>query len=326
MNSTECDAAIRASAYIGDVGKYPEYTAQRLLTELNNKQQSVFEDIVVKARAGYWVHDIVINTTAGKNRYRIPSRSVVGGLEKVEVATVVGGPFYKLDEVPISIAQNYEGNPGRTGNPVVYCIFGDQVELIPAPSVVVPLRLTYYARPSVIWPQQSSTIGGTVRGQVTVVNVNTRQVTVAVLPFDQSLAVPAPIVTTQRIDIVHPNGWHELSMIDQPQTLAGGGPFVFTIGGTDDMGDIEIGDFVRVADQTDWPTLPDDFHRPLCDTAAIKILIEQNLTEKAAVLADNNGNDIIRFKSLLEPRVKAEPKQIGIMRRSRGGWSNGRIY
>lgn len=330
MNSTELDTAVRASSSIGDALQYPEYSAARILNELNDKLQTAFEDIVVSARAGYWVHDIAFTTTIGKNRYRIPNRAVVGGLEKVEIATAIGGPFFKLDEVPISIAQNYEGNPGRQGTPVVYCVFGDQVELIPTPNVVMPIRLTYYIRPSRLVTQQSTTIGGgVVRGTVQSVNVPGRIVVIDILPFDMSLAVPVAITTAvQRVDIVHANGWHELSLVGATQTIGGVGPFSITIGGTDDLGDIEPGDFMRVADQTDWPCLPDDFHRCLADTTAVKLLLEQHLTEKAGALAENNGNDIVRFKSLLEPRVKAEPKQVGIMRRSRGGFGGwpGRVW
>lgn len=325
MNTTDLITTTRESAAIGDASAYIDFTDARVLRELNDKLCTVFEDLVTKSRSGYWLHETVFTTTPGKSRYRIPARAVVGGLESVMVATTVGGPFYELDEIPPTLATEYEGQPGTTGQPVVFTVIGDQVEFVPAPATQISVKFTYYIRPSRLVAQQSSAIGGTVRGQVTLVNTGTRQITVNALPFDQSLAVPAAITSAvQRIDIVHPDGWHELSLVGATQTIAG---LVFTVGGTDPLTDVEIGDFVRVADQTDWPALPDDFHRCLCDATAVKILIEIHLTEKSEVLAANNGNDLVRFKSLLYPRVKTQPKQVGIMRRSRGGsWPTGRFY
>lgn len=318
MNTLELETAARESAAIGDAAQYQDYTQARMLRELTDKLRTTFEDPVTKSRSGYWLHEKTFTATIGKNRYRIPARAVVGGLESIAItATTSGGVFYEIDQIPVNDMQVYEGQTGRQGQPIVYAVIGDQIELIPTPSTAISIKFTYYIRPSQLVPQQSSTIGGTVRGQVTLVNTTTRAVTVNALPFDQNLAVPAAITSAvQQIDIVHPDGWHELSLVGATQTIAG---LIFTVGGTDDMTDIEVGDFVRVADQTDWPCLPDDFHRSLCDVAAVKILLELHLSEKAASIAESVGNDIARFKSLLYPRVKSAPKQVGIMRRARGG-------
>jgi hypothetical protein len=135
--------------------------------------------------------------------------------------------------------------------------------------------------------------------------------------------VPAAINNfTPSIDIVHPDGWHELSYISGVPVVTN--PTNIQIPGTDYLGDIAVGDFVRAGEQTDWPCLPDDFHRCLADVAAIKILYELNLLDKAQALEATVGNDLQRFRSLLLPRVKADPKVIPIIRRSRGygypGW------
>lgn len=324
MRSDELESAARLSAFIGSATAFTEYTALVMMRELNDKLQSVFEDIVVKARAGYWVHETIFPTIANRGRYRLPPRAVVGGLEKLELAQTTAGPYVKLDEVPLAIAQRYESFSG--GTPCVFTIQGDQVELLPAPTSVWSMRMTYYIRPSRLAISQSSTQGGdgADRGRITAVNTVARTLVVNAIPFDQSLTVPAALTSgLQTIDVVHPDGWHELSLVGAPQTLA---TLTFTVGGTDDMGDIQVGDYVRVADQTDWPCLPDDFHRTLADATAIKILLEMNIVEKATSLAANNGADLQRFRALLLPRVKAEPKVIGIMRRGGNfgvGWGGG---
>lgn len=307
------------SAFIGDGNAFTEFTDARVLIELNDKLQTAFEDIVVKSRAGYWLHEFIYTTVANDADYRIPARAVVGGLEKVEIASVSTGPYLKLSEIPSSEAQLYRSTQlGGPQTPYVFTVVGDLVECIPTPPAGYFLKLTYYIRPSRLRISQSSTQGGdgVDRGRITAVNVGARTVTVNVLPFDQSLTAPAAITSaTSTLDVVHPDGWHELSYVGATQTLSG---TVITFTDTQDMTDILVGDYVRVADQTDWPCLPDDFHRCLADTVAIKILIMQDLEAKAALLTDNAGNDVLRFKSLLLPRVKAEPKSIPLMSRSRG--------
>ena len=323
MRSEELEVATRQAAFIGDAAAYPAYTQAVIFNQLNDKLAKVFEDIVVKARAGYWLHEYVFTANGTQARFRIPPRAVVGGLEKVEIAAAISGqPFSKLTEIPQSSIQDYEGV--APGYPYVYTVQGDQVELVPAPTSGMAVRLTYYIRPSRLYASQSDP-NGTQRGKITAINTSTRVVTVNALPFDQSLTVPAAITSgSQTVDIVHPDGWHELSLVGATQTISG---LNITLGGSDSLTDVQVGDYVRVADQTDWPCLPDDFHGCLADVAAIKILYELNMLDKAQALEVSTGNDLARFRSLLLPRVKADTKQIPIFRRSRAagypGWRLG---
>jgi hypothetical protein len=154
------------------------------------------------------------------------------------------------------------------------------------------------------------------------VNTTARTITVSALPsyYINGAFVAFTSPSSMDIDVVRRDGWHELQLVTEAASLSG---LTFTCSGGGDLSRIIAGDYVRLAGQAEWPCLPDDFHRCLADATAVKILIELNLVEKSAVLAANNGNDLQRFKSLLVPRVKAEPKQIGLMRRSRGyGWGS----
>lgn len=327
MRSDEILAWVRLDAYIGDASVYPDQTDLVLLDECTHKLHSVFEDIVTKAREGYWLKEFVTTTTVGRGRYRIPARSVVGGLEKVEVADAVGGTYYRLQEMSAVQIENWEGAiSGNPGAPIVFVVQGDQLEMFPTPNAVVPLRLTYYVRPSKLTVSQSSTQGGALadRGRITATSVNGVNpvtITVNVVPFDNSLTVPAAITSAlQSIDVVHPDGWHELALVGSTQTLAGS---VFTLPNGTDISDVSVGDYVRVADQTDWPCLPDDFHRCLADVVAIKVATELELDDKIKTLSQNVENDLIRFRSLLVPRVKSEPKTTPVSLKSRG-WGGSR--
>ena len=180
--------------------------------------------------------------------------------------------------------------------------------LVLAGTAAYALRMRYYRRPNRLDSQQSSTLNsGTVRGQVTDVDTAAREVTVNVVPHDM-VAVAAGVLTpaaitsgSVRIDIIHGDGWHELALTGAEQTLAGS---VFTISGSADMSALEVGDWVRAAEQTDWPQLPDDFHATLCDATATTILNSMAMPDKASSIAQKMGSDLQRFKTLLLPRVK----------------------
>jgi hypothetical protein len=318
MDSSELITWLRQSAYIGDASAYPDQTDAVLRDELTHKLHSVFEDIVVKTRSGYWLKEYVTTTTSGRNRYRIPARAVVGGLEKVEVASSVGGVYSRLSEISPEDAEEWEGpiTGGNPGTPEVFVSMGDQLEMFPAPNATLPLRLTYYVRPSQITVPQSGN-NFVVRGLISAVNTTARTVVVNVLPFDQSSVVPGPLANGTPIDIVHPDGWHELAVVSAAATFAG---TTFTLTGNDDMSDIQVGDYVRVANQSEWPCLPDDFHRALADVAAVKVAVELGLREKNDELAQNVENDLVRFRSLLVPRVKSEPKTTPVSLKSGRRW------
>ena len=270
----------------------------------------MFEDIVTKTRAGYWLKRYLVTATANRSRYRIPPRACVQGLEAVEIADPGTTNYRKLDQKSSDEAVYWEQQPA--GVPMGYWIEGDQAVLVPTPAAAYNLRFKYYLRPSLLMTSQSSTLGGAalVRGRIDSITnlVSLRQVVVNAQPFDYSLGTPAAITSgSVNIDIVKPDGWHELALVNCTQTLSG---LVITLGGTDDTSDIAVGDFVRAAEQTDWPCLPDDFHRVLADIGAVKVLAEIGDLEKASQLLESLGADLERFRSILTPRVKASPPRI----------------
>lgn len=317
MRSEQLEARARQAAFIGEAANYTEFTQAKLFDALNDVLVTRFSEVILTARTGYWLKKYVYTATAGQARFAIPPRSLLGGLEKVEVSINSGTTYYALEQIPASKIQDYQTTPA-TGNPWVYWIEGDVVEVVPAANVGMLVRLSYYIRPSLLVAAQSDP-NGTVRGRITAISTTARTVTVNTVPLDQSLTSPVAITSgLQSIDIVHPDGWHELALVGATQTLAG---TVFTVGGTDPLTDVRIGDFVRVAEQTDWPPLSDEFHPTVAEQAAIEILTDLHLLEKARALELKTGLAMAKLKSKLVPRVKSEPKQIGLSPKSRG-WPN----
>jgi len=295
MDSTALITAMKLAAFIPD--NSPDYDSARILLECNDVLHEIFEKAVVNARQGFWLQQVLTTITAGQSLYRIPPRAVTGGMEKLQVVDG-GGKIRHLVYRDLRMAYQYE-NDG-SGEPTGYVILGDQIKLLPTPSTTGwQLRFTYYIRPSNLVATQTA-------GRVTAVNTTTRVVAVNVIPNDQSTA--ASIVSgTTLIDIVHPDGWHELSIVGATQTWSA---LNITLTDTQDMTRIQVGDYVRAADQTDWPCLPDDFHRSLADAGAVVYLVSTGQMEKAQILGSKVQNDIARLSDLMTPRIKDSPKII----------------
>lgn len=322
MRSDEAIIAARRAAFILDT--HPEYTNAVMLQELNRTQANVFGAAVAHTRGGYWLKPYNTVVVAARNRYRIPARALMGVLERIEMGDASGN-YYGLDEATPNEIPIAAGSAASSAQqPLLFYVEGDQVVILPMPSTAgLPIRMSYYLRPPRMATSQSSTLPGAgdalVRGQITsIANIAARQVTVNTLPFDQDLAVPAVITTAvQKIDIVHPEGWRELAVVGATQTIAGA---VITIGGTDSLADVEVGDFVRAADQTDWPSLPDEFHQTLCDATGARILMQLGWLQKADALNAKIGlakdgsippwTDMARFVKLIAPRVRTSPKRV----------------
>jgi hypothetical protein len=308
MRSDELLSRLRKSAFIGDAAAYPEYPDSELYNELNDRLRSVFSDTITSARSGYWLQTIVTSSYMGGSR--IPARSVTGGLESVEV--LQNGVYLPLQEVtPLEAA------PWTSpGTPWAYWCNNESITLVPQPPSNVTLRLRYYLRPSLLVTSQSSTQGGAGvdRGRVTFVDSVNKIVHVNAQPFDYSLAVPAVVSGNITLDIVRPVGWFTPTVVSGPATIVNAtilqfaaNPFI----SADEFADfVREGDYVRVAEQTDWPALPQDFHRMLADAAAVNVLREMDLVDKADTLSTAASADFARFAKLIQPRVKSRPKKI----------------
>jgi len=83
-----------------------------------------------------------------------------------------------------------------------------------------------------------------------------------------------------------------------------------TIGGSDPLDDIAVGDYVRAADETDWPMIPADYHRLHADLATVPCLVQLADYGKARKVEEKIAGDMDRFRDLLQPRVKNQARSI----------------
>lgn len=318
-NTYELIQQIVANGFLPDY--HPNYSLTSFhqpIRELRGVLTSNIQRLVVNARQGYWLHSTLMSTVAGQATYHLPHRAAAGGFDRIEIADSATSAFQPLDERPGRQALTWELPSGGTGRPQCYELRGDRIALLPTPdSANYVLRVWYYLRPSKISPAQSPTVTGvsaidtavTDRGRITsVADIANRKVTVNVIPKRMEQPTPADIVTvTDYVDVVRPSGWFTPLLVQASQTFTG---TTITFGGTDPVDHLEVGDYVRAADETDWPCVPADFHRLIADLASITILVQLGFLQKAAAFGEKCAGDVDRLRDLLQPRVKDQAREI----------------
>jgi len=283
--------AVRVTGRLADADT--DYTDARIRQELTDTLHTVFGGKIIAARSGHWLKQEDTTTTAGRTRYRLPYRA--SAIESVELVDQEGA---------------------------LYEIRGDQIVFETAPAGGSTLRVTYYVRPSLLTQEQTT-------GLITAKDTSALTVTVNNLPVNR--VTTSTIATGDRLDIVHKNGWHELAVVNKTCTISG---TTITFPAGTDLTDVEVGtvdgDYVRAADQTDWPAIQDDYHRCLADLTAAKILRSRGMREKSdALMAEAYGTEkdpgpLRLFADLVEPRVKDSRQvcvpTVGVLRGTGRRW------
>lgn len=309
MRSDELVDRVRKAADIGSVDAWPDFPDTRIFQELTERHCQLMGDEEIRARAGYGVQVRTLQTVTGVDLYPVPSRAIGGAFEKLEVQAAGQARFCQLVREEVSGSEQFDYGPtAAAGTPRRYSVRDGFVQLYPPPAGGLALRFTYYIRPNQIVQSQSSTLGGDLadRGRIVALDGGLRTVTVNALPFDQLLAAPAEITSgLQLIDIIRPSGTFALAMYDVPQTIVG---LVITLGGSSSMARIQIGDYVRVADQADWPMgLPVESHRLVANRAAAEVARDVGVEEKTEMLSSVAEADLARFRRMRSPQVKSQP-------------------
>jgi hypothetical protein len=282
-----------------------DYTDAVLLVELNDALTTSFERSVIDAKANYWITYQDYTLTAGQALYRLPQRNI--GLSKVELsgASPNSQGWCRLPETSEDHIDAFQGPLTSQGTPERYVLRSDRIWLFPTPSSSLTLRVWYYTGPSRLIPFNALTTG-----QIASIDTTNRVLTLtaAAIAYDTpGSTTPTTITTgTRLIDVVGQNVWHDMQLVNVSATFTASGLTVTLPVGTD-MSYLQVGDWVRAADQSDYPMIPEDFHRTIVDIASVKILIQRDFQGKASGYAQSANADMQRFALMIADRVQEEP-------------------
>jgi hypothetical protein len=167
MFTDELITQVRNLAQVPDNDE--DITEEFILTQAYLGLLERFTHPIVLLRNGTWLHSYTFETTAGVSRYRLPSRSIAQGLEKIECATSQGSSnadssgWYLLNVQTNIQATDYEGLSYR-GRPSAFTYVADTVDIYPTPTSNWTLRVWYYLRPNslVAVDEFFSAVGGEV--------------------------------------------------------------------------------------------------------------------------------------------------------------------
>lgn len=284
MDDAALIKAVRLAARIADT--HPDYTDDRIRQELSDALRTVFAEPIKSAGNGYGQQLLETTIVSGREVYRIPPRSMVGGLVTVE-AREPGGEIRQMQETTQREHAEQNQDPG---DPYGFVDNADQLRLVPRPSSAGwTLRQWYKLRPSLVVENQS----------LGVITQITPTIKINGTPDDQINNIT--LNDGEKVDIIAPDGSHELHLVETPAVYT----LDVTFPAGTDLTRIEVGDLLRAADQSEFPTmLPQEFHRTLADAAAVVILVDMGTTQKAAALASKVQADVSRMVEAMEPRVR----------------------
>jgi len=302
MNTTELLTVVRRNCYLEDTAS--DYSDAVLLSELYDALTTKFERAVLDAKANYWIQPYVITLTSGMDNYRLPSRAV--GISKVEISngnSPNSQGWLRMARVNEDDANLVQSPVTSLGRPTWYVLRGDLITLYPTPdNSGYQLRIWYYLKPSRLVPPQAS--AGVGRIFAIVGTTITYETSGNVVSYARD-GTTTNIGVGSAVDIVAPGMWREAKVVGATLTSSSTSGCGFS--SAVDVSDVQVGDLVRPADQLEFPQIPEDFHRTLCNIASVIILNQRDFQQKAAGYAQDASQDMSRFAMIVQTRVQEDP-------------------
>jgi hypothetical protein len=309
-------AEVRYAAQLPDLTT--DYPDSRLRTELNNVLQEKFAPILVAARVGMLLKraSMAVSAAAGST-YALPSRAMAAGFEALDITD--GTTYWPLTEIMPHQAWEYEST--STGRPRFYVVVGSSLRVYPSPNTSYTLRCQYYLRPSRIVERQ--TFAST--GRITAVDASQSLIEFSGLgqiDFITDRDTATSISPTWPVDIIRgsPSGAgsvqsydasYEVVAVSLPNWIdvGGAGSSMSFEAGTD-LSEVRAGDYVRAYNQSEWPTMPHEYHVLLTKSAAARICRDRGMYSAAAELETVAESGLSTMRDAIQPRVKSSAQAL----------------
>jgi hypothetical protein len=271
-----------------------EYTDTVIMGLMNKTMDEVLTPLVAASRSGYWCHTFTRTLGANNPSVRLPPRACPA-IEQVDIS-VDGVNWEALDEALEAEAQDWLREHGRDPYPAAYVVRSSYLYLLPAPtSEGLQLRVKTVLRPNTLVAAQSA-------GLITGIDIDTNILTVSSMPTSMPGAVA--ISGTLTFDVIEPRGNFELALCDAIGTIID--PTHVQIGSQYSLARVEEGDYLRCANQSEWPQLPKEFHSIVGSITALPILRQRDMYERSDKLAEATGNALQRLREHIAPRVRVQ--------------------
>lgn len=289
MNTAELIDYWRTATTIEDESE--EYGAEAVLRLMNHGLRTVFQPMVASAREGHWLHTLSRVLSVGNPLVRLHPRHIA--LEQIDRR--IGGESGRWEPLTVVIESEraaWERHYYAAQYPCGYTLQTNNIALIPAAMDSCELRAKFVMRPSMLVEAQDA-------GRVTAFDEHT--ITVNSMPVDR--VTGQTLAGSVTIDVIEPVGWSEISLFDAPATVTGA--TTLTVNSAFGLGRIQVGDYVRAAQQTDWPQLDESLHITVADVAGVYACRQKDMYTRADELAKQAQGALNRWVDSLSPRRKA---------------------
>lgn len=314
---------VRYAAQLPD--EAADYTDARIRTELNIVLQERFAPELVAARVGMLLKPFSQTLTAGTRTYPLPSRAMAAGFECLDITD--GTSYWPLTQIAAHDAWKYETT--TRGRPAFFTVVGSSIRLYPTPDIAYTLRSQYYLRPSRLVEKQTTPLIGVVEA-VDLFTARTLLVTTVASVTDRDTGVA--LVSGKRIDVIRgpeqaalaTEGYdasYEVVAAGLSQSISG--TTITLTSSLQDYSEVRAGDYVRAHDQSEWPTMPHEYHAILAKAAAARICRDRGMYNAAQALEEVVSSGLSSMKDAIQPRVKSQAQVLvphAHMLRMRGGY------
>ena len=298
MNNEEVIAWTRKEATLSS--KSTEFSSTVINQMANQVLELVFSPLVENCRAGFWYHTFTRTLGTGNPYVRLPPRTFPA-IEQVDVS-MDGQHWAPLTEALESEQTEWMADYGANAIPTAYVIRGSSLYLLPAARVDgCQLRVKASVRPSTLVSSQAGV------GVITDIDYDNRVLELTSLPVDR-LAGDTTIVSGAICDVIEPRAQFELSLVDAQVIVVD--PTHVQVAAGHTLARLEIGDYLRVAGQSDWPQLPISFHSLLGTITAIPIARQRDLLDRAQMLSTAASASLQRLEGHLKPRVRVDVHKV----------------
>lgn len=255
-----------------------------LLAFANEELQSWLVPLLLNARGDYLVFRDTQSTVAGTAAYRLPKRAVAGRVREVEIITASNAVRNLVQVSPDEL----EDWPTDTGTPSAFYLLNNAVMLVPTPSSVETLRISYYIRPNEL------------------TNTASDYATIATIGALNALTTSAAhgFTTSTVLDLVKANSAFEHLSIAVNASSASGSNISFTTLPTD----IAVGDYICKAEKSPVPQIPAELHPILAQRVVVTLLQQAGDLDAMGAAMRQLDEMAEAMRQLLSPRVDGESR------------------
>lgn len=278
-----------------------------LIALANEVLQAFVAPFILDVREGYLLartpRDLSI--TSGQSAYRLPPRAIGNKLREVTLLDASGNP-QNVPCIDMERLQDFAASGAPTG----FYVSGAYLVLVPTPSSTQgTLRMDYYLRPS------SLVSDATLWATVTAISADRANIDISGPVTDLADGVAFDIIkASSPFDVLHA-GLTGIVTTGPDNVRLSSGTF---------SDDLEVGDYVALADTAPVATIPAEIHPVLAQATVCKVLEALGDREGLAAAEAKLQREMDAARTLISPRVDGESEKVsgGFLRRLQG-WSGG---